>query len=408
MNRKQFVILLVLVVVLGGAGLLLMKKQKASWSTATPKAGNKILGDLPVNDITHVAIRQGSNEVNLVKRDDLWRVRERSDYPANFSQIKEFLLKAAELKAVQTMQAGPSQWPRLQLVATGQGTNAALIVEFKGAGDKTINTLLLGKKHLQKSDQASPFGGGDEGWPDGRYVKVGADSQDVAVISDPLENIEPNPGQWLDRDFFRIEKARSIDVQFPVATNSWKLARQTEAGDWKLDGAKTNEVVDPAKIGTVANPFNAPSFSDVFPGDRVNGAGTNAPVVVTIDTFDNFHYTVKTGSKTNEDYLVTVAVSAEIPKERTPGKDEKPEDKEKLDKEFKDRQQKLEDKLKLEQGFAKWTYLVSGWSIDSVLKERWQLIAEENDEPEHSGTNVLNSAAEPRLENPPLPVITPK
>ena len=65
-----------------------------------------------------------------------------------------------------------------------------------------------------------------------------------------------------------------------------------------------------------------------------------------------------------------VTVTAQIPKERAAGKDEKPEDKARLDKEFKDKQKKLEDKLAQEQGYGKWIYLVSNWTVDSLLKDR--------------------------------------
>jgi hypothetical protein len=126
MNRKQLAILLVLVVVVGGAGLLTWKKQKAAQSSGNAGVGKKLLPDFPVNDVAHISIRQGSDAVSLVKKDDVWKVAERHDYPANFSSISEFLLKLRDLKAGQVEQAGPSQMPRLQLAANGQGTNAPL------------------------------------------------------------------------------------------------------------------------------------------------------------------------------------------------------------------------------------------------------------------------------------------
>src|SRR5438105_10757152 len=143
MNRKQLVILLVLVVVLGGAGLVLRQRQSASWQAGNSALGKKLLGDFPVNDVSHIALKQGTNELNLAKKDDLWRVRERNDYPANYSEIADFLLKIRDLKIVQNEKAGPSQLPRLAL-APGQGTNSALVVDFKDAHDKTLKTLLLG------------------------------------------------------------------------------------------------------------------------------------------------------------------------------------------------------------------------------------------------------------------------
>ena len=79
MNRKQLSILLVLVVVLGIAGLYIYKNQNAGSKGANPALGQKLFPKLPVNDVAHIAVKQGTNELNLVKTDDLWRVRERNE-----------------------------------------------------------------------------------------------------------------------------------------------------------------------------------------------------------------------------------------------------------------------------------------------------------------------------------------
>ena len=72
-----------------------------------------------------------------------------------------------------------------------------------------------------------------------------------------------------------------------------------------------------------------------------------------------------------------------------PGKDEKPEDKEKLDKEFKEKLAKLEQKLKTEQGYAKWTYIVSKWTIEPILKNRSDLFADKKAEGAPGGEGGL-------------------
>ncbi len=381
MNRNQFSLLLFLVVVLGIAGLIVYNKQNDIGKSGDPGIGKKLLPNLPVNDIAHVALKQGTNEVNLAKKDGTWRVRERNDYPANYSEISDFLIKAADLKVVQSEKIGPSQWGRLELTP-GQGTNAALEVALKDQSDKSIQSLLLGKKHMQKSKTPSPYGEmGDGGWPDGRYVKVGANSDTVAVISDALANIEPKPEQWLNKDFFKVEKVRAVAVAFPEATNSWKISRETETGDWKLADAKPTEQLDSSKTSSVSNPLSSPSFADVDTSSKPEQLGLDKPTVVTLDTFDNFTYILKVGQKTNDNYPLLVAVSAQLPKERTPGKDEKPEDKDKLDKQFKEQQKKFEEKLAQEQGFEKWTYLVSSWTLDPLLKNRAQLLVEKKEEP---------------------------
>ncbi len=392
MNLKQLGILLVVVIVIGAAWLVVRNHESSAFSISNSDVGKKLLGEFQVNDVGHVEIKQGTNDLNLVKKDDLWRVRERSDYPANFSQISEFLLKARDLKIVQVEEVGPSQLPRMEL-APGQGSNAPVTVVFDDAAGKPLHVLLLGKKHMRDSKGAPSQFGGDGSFPDGRWVMAATNSPTVALISDALDNVEPKPDQWLNKDFFRVEKVKSIEANFPVATNSWKLTRETETGDWKLAAAKPGEELDSSKISGFSNPFSSPSFSDVLPGGKLDGSGTNKPTVFKIETFDNFDYTVDVGAKTNDDYLVTMAVSAKFPTERVAGKDEKPEDKARLDKEFADSHQKLADKLKQEQGYQQWTYLIPSWSVDPVLKERSQLFAEKKEEPK-SAPGVPEKAGE--------------
>ena len=275
---------------------------------------------------------------------------------------------------------------------------------------KLIKTLLLGKKHLRKSKGGpSPYGEEmpDTGYPDGRYVKAGADSPDVAVISDALSNIEPRPDQWLNKDFIKVDKVRSIAVTFPAATNSWKLSRSTEAGEWKLADAKPGEQLDSAKTSSLATALNSPTFSDVDITSKPGQLGLDKPTVVKLDTFDNFTYTLKVGAKTNDNYPVLVAVSAQLPKERIAGKNEKPEDKTRLDKEFKDNQKKLTDKLAQEQACEKWTYLVSSWTFDSLLKDRSQLLQEKKEEKKEEAKPDEKPASATPAPSPVPPTVKP-
>jgi hypothetical protein len=402
MNRNQITLLLLLVVAVGvgSVGYLVYKKRNDYSQEGNPAIGKKLLGEFKVNDVARLTIKDSTNELNLAKKEGTWRVQERNDYPANYSEISEFLIKLQDLKVVQSEPVGASQLARFGL-ASGQGTNSALLVEFKDQQDKLIQALLLGKKHMRKSNRPSPMGddmGG--GWPDGRYVKVGLNSENVVLISDALANIEPKPEQWLNKDFIKVEKVRAIQVAFPVATNSWKLSRETETGEWKLADAQPGEQLDSSKSSSLANPLNYPSFSDVDTKSKPEQLGLDRPAVVTLDTFENFTYTLKVGVKTNDNYPLARAVTAELPKERTPGKDEKAEDKEKLDKEFKEKQKKLEEKLAQEKACEKWTYLVSSWTLEPLLKERPQLLVEKKEEKKEE---PKAAATEPPAPLQPLP-----
>ncbi len=378
MNRKQFGILVVLLVVLGGAGWLVEQGRDRASSAGESGAGNLLLGgNFPVNDVALISIKQGTNEVSLVKKDDRWRVRERDEYPAAFAQISELGNKLAELKVIQSEQVSPSQLARMGLAAPGQGTNSGTLLDLKDKDGKSIRSLILGMKHEQKAPQGSPMGGG---YPDGRYVTV-AGGQNALLVADPLMSVEPKPDQWLNKDFFHVERPKAVAVTFPEATNSWKIARDTDTGEWKFADAKPDEKLDSTKASGTTTAFASPSFNDVAPlSAKPETLGLDKPTVVVIDTFDDFTYTVSVGKKSGDEYPITVKVAANFPKERTPEKDEKPEDKTKADKAYADRQKQLEDTLKAAKAFEKWTYLVPSYVADPVLKERKDLLPDKKDD----------------------------
>ena len=370
MNRKQLILILLTGAVLGGIGFYLTRQKSESFQRTDKLATDKLLGDFPVNDVAHVTLRQYTNEVNLVKG-EVWAVKERGDYAANTGDIIELARKLWDLRSAQSQKIGESQLGRMELLPPDKGgTNSATLVELKGKDGKTIRSVLLGKKSMR--------GGG---WPNGRWIYLPDKPGTAYLVSEAFSEIEPKADRWLAKDFFKVEKIRAAAVTFPVETNSWKLARETDTGEWKLADAKPEEKLDSAKTSSISYALSSPSFTDVLMGATPEQIGLDKPTVIALETFDNFKYTLNVGAKTNDNYALTVSVTADLPKERTPGADEKPEDKERLDKEFKDKQQKLEEKLTQEKKIGKWTYLVSSWTVDSLLKERAHFMAEKKEEP---------------------------
>lgn len=374
MNRKQFIILLVLVAVIGGAGLIVHQHNRQSWQNAGSQMGQKLLPDFDVNKVTQIRMQSGTNVLDLAKRKDTWRVTERADYPADFSKISDLMLKLAGLKVVQSEQVGASQLGRFELLPPGSGTNSGTLMSFQNDAGKTIDTLLLGKQHMQKPPANSQYGGmGNAGWPDGRYVIVGTNSENVALISDPLESVETQPSQWLDKSFLSIQKPSAIAVQFPEATNSWKLTRASETNDWELANAQPGEKLDSTKTSSVTSPFSSVRFEDVAP---IKGYNATNETVMTVKTFDGFTYVAKIGQQAGDNYPVTFNISANLPTQRVAAKDEKPAEKAKLDKAFAAEKAKLTEKLAKESQLTNWVYQLPAYSVEEFLKPRHELLVQ--------------------------------
>src|SRR4051812_1843484 len=138
MKGKQLAFLLLLVVVIGGAGWYLQKGGQDSWSAkGSAGAGARVL-DLKINDVARIAIKASGAEVNLVNKDGAWTVQERANYPANFEQVSNLLRKLWDLKTVQLVKVGPSQFTRLELVEPDKGAGTGTVIEFKDKDGKAL------------------------------------------------------------------------------------------------------------------------------------------------------------------------------------------------------------------------------------------------------------------------------
>lgn len=376
MNGKPLAILLVVLALLGGGWHALSKRHRGAWSDAGAGGGKVV--DFPLNDVAYVLIKDAAGEVNLERRDDAWTVRERGGYPADFERVSRLLRTLWELKPVQEVRAGASQLPRLELVAPGKGAKAGTLVEFLNGDHKAIAGVLLGKKYLRK-------GAGGPGFPAGRYVKrVGGER--VSLVSATLEEAEPKPERWLERDFVRVEGVKS------VAVPAWTFSRDSAASEWKLAGAPPEEKLDPALTVELGGLLASPVFSDVLGPE----AKLEDPVIAaTIETFDGFRYELRLGKAAAENQPLQVNVTATLPKERPPAPEEKPGDKTRLDADFAAKQKTLAEKLTREQRFSSRIYLVPKSTVETLSRDPAALLA----------PKAAPAAAE--AASPPVSVTTP-
>jgi hypothetical protein len=183
---------------------------------------------------------------------------------------------------------------------------------------------------------------------------VGTGATTVAVISDPLESVDPQPAPWLDKDFLTIERPRTISATFPVSTNSWKLVRVSETNDWQLVDARANEKLDSSKISAVTGPFSSVNFSDVAPLEgNTNFNNSSSHTILTVQTFGGFDYVAKIGSKQDDNYPVNFSITTNSTAAKTAA-----------------------DDLARQKEFENWVYYLPGYSIDELLKLRNQLLVE--------------------------------
>lgn len=333
MNGKQFIAMVILLALVGAAGWIIYQRGNTSWQSADQSIGGKLLPNLSINDVAQIDIQSGTNQLTLARKNDVWTVRERADYPANFSQISQLLMKLPDLKVVQHVDAGPSELPRFSLSPPGATADSGTLLELKDQSGKAVASLLLGKEHMNQ-----PANG--QGWPDGRYVIANNNSADVAVVSETFDNVAPRPADWLDKDFFKISNPKSIAVTFPVATNSWKLARNSETNDWQLADLRPGDKLDSSKVDDITGSFDSIQFNDVTPGAS---APANAQTV-TIDTFGGTDYVAKIWSSDDDNDSMTISIDT------------------------------TKGKSAADNQFGDWTFQIPNYTFESLLKPRTNLL----------------------------------
>jgi len=371
MNRKQFLYLVIVLVVLGGAGLALVWQDIAAYRASGAKIGAKLLPGLKIADVAEIRLQGPKHQATLARKETMWVVQERGGYPASFQEISDLMIKLVELKVTQSEQVGPSLLPRLELADPGKSEGGGTLVEFRDGAGKVLAGLVLGKKVLKK-DPLNPLPAAKDGVPAGRYVRVAGGKDTVVVVSDPLGKAEADPGKWLNRDFFKADRIRTLAAGPEGGAPHWKITRAEEWGQWKF--AAGGGDLNPGAAVAAANKLGSLSFDDVALDSGKEASGK--PLVIVAETFDNLVYTVRLAGKAKgDDYFVSVTVKGEPPKSRAPEKGEKAQDKERRDKEFAESRKRLEERISAEQALAKWTYVIGKRELEPLLRAREEMVA---------------------------------
>ena len=266
---------------------------------------------------------------------------------------------------------------------------------FKDASGKDLGYIILGKEHKKESDNApgpmGMMGGGS--WPDGRYLRVPSMEQ-VVLVSETFSSIEDDPSRWVEKEFFKIGDVQTASLS-EGGKVLWRVSRKTKSDPLKLEGdIPAGKEVDTSKLSSIKSAFSWASFTDVAdPSLSPEKTGMDKPKVYVARDFDGVVTTVRIGKEVDGKYYLQAEVAYKGPTERTPAKDEKEKDKKKKDEEF---AKKLEEKVKKAQTTNKrlkgWTYLVSKYTVDSVLKKRDELLKDKPKPEEKKGKGTASAA----------------
>jgi len=379
MKANQLVSLVIVLVVVALLAILFRSVREGQIrKVGMGSSKTKVLPNFPVNEVGAIGVRTADDELDLVREEGTWGVRQRDGYPADFEQVGQLLRDIYDLGIVERVPVGPSKFGRVGLIPPdseeGDAEKKATVLSFEDEHDQEIAALWLGKEY--KLEEQSQFGTMDQ--TAGRYVKR-PDGENVFLVSEGFTEVTTDPADWLSPDFFQVRKVKSIErIPADDPEQGWKLVRESETGDFALVDPKKDEELDKTKVSPMKNAFSSPSFEDVIVGEDVEKPSA---VTFKVETFEGFRYVVKVSEKNEaNEYLLTVNVSADLPKKREPEEGESEEAKKEKDEEFKEKRKELKEKLQQEKKLEGYVYRVRGYVADSINKARSEILAEEEEE----------------------------
>ena len=368
MSRKQFIAILVVLLALGGAAAWVKWSDDTQWKQTNERVGKPLVSNIKVANVAEVRISGTAGVTTLKQVADGWNVAERSDFPADVERIRDLILKIIDLRVAQAEALAPATRARYGLAEpkAPDTPDAATIVELRSKDGKALARLQLGRVIKKSVEQQTQQGQTvTREVPSGRFV-VGAETDTVVTVNDPLAQADADPKSWLIKEIVRVER--------PVGMTStqggkprWAFARENDTVLWKFAGS--SEALDQQKAQDIANVLYSVNLVDVADPAKVSMGPNDKPIMVKMKTMDGYTYEVQLGEKTDKDlYPFKFSVALEEPKPRVAPKGESAEDKAKEDKAYEERVKSIKDKFARENKLAAWTYLVSKTVAEPILR----------------------------------------
>ena len=371
MNKKQLINSLIILVILSVLSFFTFRKHIASWKRGKVVEKAKLIENIDLNNVAKIAITTDSDSLALHKNDNgKWCVKERSDYPANFKKLSDFLVQLTDIDIVNYPHLVKSQFPSLKLVAPEKGKKddkSGTTLTLSDKNGKILFSLLIGDKHMPQKETATAMYQTIQ--PDGCYVIID-NSDRAALINNALATVNPDPKKWIERNFFKIPDILSVSLADKTGKELWTIYRTALKAPWALKDIKKDDKPLPRPMMEASSAFANIAFDDVLSADTQDFTKAET---VTIKTVRGLVYKIKIMPE-DKKYVAKCAISIDPESfDIKPAKDEKPEDTKKREANIAKKKALLQKELEKQQIYTQWVYKFPKYKIEKVLKTKKEL-----------------------------------
>ena len=406
MNSKQLTVLVALLAASGGAAYFMKGKRNNAADRNGEIVGTPLVKGFSIDELGAFSVTDSKNTVTIERKDGKWIVPARENFPANAKAVFDLTDNVTMMTISSATAVDESDYGRIQVKEPAQGLDekeAGKAVSLKSTSGSEIATFVLGKTGGKKDDAGGMMGMTMDmgGGPKPQWVRLKG-AQEVYEVKAGLVTINGDPKTWLDKEnFLKIEKLKSVSVTGADPAETYKVFRETEGGELKLDAPQAGEDFDgPGKAAGVGTFMSYGQFEDIATAADKDKTGLDKPArTAVVETFDGFTFTVKVGNKVApapgaapatpdgggapESFYMSFTADGKFQETRTAppaDKDGKPaetdEQKKAAEEAFAKNLQEQKDKLAKFQALKDRVFVVSKYNLEAVMRKRGELMKE--------------------------------
>lgn len=214
MNKKGILFLGITTLILLSIVVLIQLKQR-NGKLPVP-AGEKLLGNIVLNDIEKIVVKKGGHKTTLLRTADGYRVEEKEGYFGDTGKIDSLIVDMLSLKGSEWI---TSKKEKFKTLGVSEESPDGTDVSFFAAERKLLGGIVLGEDKKIKNGHANPVYSPSRQ----RYVRV--INKDDIFLTAVRSSIDANPGTWLDKLLLKIppDDIETIEVRHPEKRDNFSI-----------------------------------------------------------------------------------------------------------------------------------------------------------------------------------------
>jgi len=244
-------------------------------------------------DVDTIHIKSSQDEFDVYKQNERWLIKERWDFPADFSLVKRALVDLAEAKILERKTADPALYKILDVEGIDEGGEAIQITMSKG--DVEIAALLLGReRELGQTSGKRQF-----------YVRRPNETQ--SWLAEGYLNINPLMLNWIQSEVINIARERiaKVDIIQPNGSKA-SIINVGKKDQFGTPDNRQDTVFKYKQLGyDIAGSLFQLRMEDVLPVAEFSRGGAE---VVTADffTFDGLKVITETSFNADDGFYYSI------------------------------------------------------------------------------------------------------